>query len=239
MGEQKSEAKFPKYLKQGTSHVALCWLGKRLKEIRATDSVESVAKASGVAASEIDAIEAGTFHLNVGRLWKVVHNGYRSDLGDLVAECYKANRENLDSFSNDREFERDVYYSVRRQPHDRKESTPLLIGGNPKSYLWAIPLRRLHRQPLLVEFLELAKLRKREDEVGKLSTESHDGVEIIHVIHGLINIDIRHAINHNTFRTLKAGDCIHFHSRQPHCIQNASTTVPAFLLIVRLPTLQA
>jgi hypothetical protein len=230
--------KFPRYLKQQSRDTtALRWMGNKLKEHRHDKSLHDIANRSCTESAILEKIEDGNFSVNVGKLRKIISDGYGMDFDDLVADCYKHNKATLDKAQ--RHFNRPHYYSVRHQKYKDKPPTPFLIGGDTESLLWAIPLRKLEGQPLVMEFLELAPHRKRKETIGAITQEFHNGVELIFVVHGRIDVQIRLKDGDGEYEShLKAGDCIHFHSREPHSIQNADNNSSALLYIVRIPTVQ-
>src|SRR5258708_5986227 len=182
---------FPFYLRKEQGHTAaLGWFGKRLKRARsgAKKTTRTVAVAAKVSIEQILALGKGGFNLNVGLLRSIVLNGYKVVFEDLLAECYEANRGYFDPTEEHR-FDRDYDYSLCREAGgeggDDRYPTPLLIGGDPKRYLWAIPMRRLKDQPLVTDLLELAPLRALKPS-GATPDNAHSGIEVVHVIHGAI-----------------------------------------------------
>jgi hypothetical protein len=242
----KKRAFSPKYLPKKTTDKELIWLGNRLKQAReklekpGTSNLERIAAAAGVKPDDIKALEGGTSHVNLGNLWKIIKLGYNENLQDLIAECYEANKSQ--SGNQTRRFKRDSYYSVRTEEQFDKLPTPMLVGGDPHSYLWAMPMRRLERQPMVVEFLELAPTKQTKfDKVGVIHQHFHDGVELIYVIYGQIVVGIKSAEDAKEAPLrqiqLKSGACIHFHSCDSHSIRNPSLNTNAFLFLVRIPEL--
>ena len=232
---------FPHYLKPGADTLALRWLGNRLKQARGLNSPKCVASRANASVEQIKSIETGDFHVNLGRLREIISRGYGQSLTNLLEEAYQALRNHFDSGAltsgKSRPFNRDCHYSLclEDSKDGKQKSTPLLIGGDPTNYLWAIPMRQLKGQPVVTELLELAPSRKRKPS-GITPDNAHDGVEVIHVIHG--TIDARLTLSGealNLSRRLTAGDTIHFHARNIHQIENSEKSSPALLLIVRLP----
>lgn len=182
---------FPHYLKSGPDAVALRWLGNRLKAARGADLRETVAKQANVSIEQVRAIESGEFHLNLGCLREIISRGYGLSLVDLLEEAHQSLHVHFYPESatsgKDRPFDRDSHYSLclEASKDGKQKATPLLIGGDPDSYLWAIPMRRLKDQPVVTELLELAPSRKRKPS-GVTPANAHEGVEVIHVIHGTI-----------------------------------------------------
>jgi hypothetical protein len=232
---RRRHATFPVYLKKGLSTPALRWIGRRLAETRneAKKTARMVAQSVKVDVKLIQEIEKGLFGLNVGLLRTIVHDGYNVVFEDLLAECYEANRAYFDQDSRHR-FDRDYHYSVCREGGEDRFPTAFLIGGAPKKYLWAIPMRRLKKQPIVTELLELAPLRTKKP-AGATPENSHPGIEVVHVIHGAVNVRINSGFEAPTSRHLKAGDSIHFHSTFVHKVQNTEKNTAALLFVVRLP----
>ena len=136
-----------------------------------------------------------------------------------------------DSSDDGSAFERDWHYRLCYSNESRKDPTPLLTGGEPKSYLWAAPFRKLNGQNLATELIEIAPSRKL---LGFTEKNSHEGVEVIHVINGTIRVFIKGEKKEAPYdRLLSKGDSIHFNSRFPHYISNEKTTHSALLLVVR------
>ena len=227
---------FPTYLKPGPNRDVLRWLGNQLKQLRGERTVQAVSTSAQVKPKEVIALERGDFRINLGRLRDVVSRGYKSSFEELLSKCYDAHPKVFNP-GEDRYFKRESHYSLclKKKSRDEKEPTPLLIGGDPKSYLWAIPMRCLNGQPMVTEFLELAPFRKREI-AGVTPNNSHDGVEIVHVIHGTIDACILYGDGGGS-RRLKAGDSIHFLARTRHQIENQEKSSSALLLVIRLPKL--
>lgn len=225
--------KFPKFLPKPNEEL-LKWLGERLVEIRKKKTVAQVAKAAKVSVEEIEKIEKGIIHQDVGHFRHILRRGYNRKLEDLLSKCYVIFEKQLNP-SGKRRFERDYYYSLCLHDQGKKESTPLLVGGDPQNYIWAVPFRRLIKQPLCVDLLELAPNRIKK-KLGQTGEYSHDGVEVVHVIRGSVTVSID-TDSEGSDRTLLAGDSIHFTSNQEHQIRNKGSSTPALLQIVRLPEL--
>lgn len=211
----------------------LMWLGNRLKACRGEQAMRAVADSAKVPQSQIRALEKGDFRLGLGQLRHIVGNGYHANFGDLLKECFEAHQTILDP-KEERPFERDYYYSLSSRPNKDSGPTPLLIGGDPRSFLWALPMRRLKDQPMVTELLELSPVRKRTP-AGSTSWNSHAGSEVIYIING----SIRAYVNcggkwTDSSRKLQRGDTFHFRSDLPHYIENAEKTSPALLLVVRI-----
>lgn len=229
--------KFPRYLKQKPNHeTALKWIGARLSDLRGNRSIENVAMSANVETSTLEKIEKGEFVLNLGKIRNILQEGYRVEFNKLLAECYDQNSELFEK--DEKNFSRSSFYSIRWEKSMTRPPTPLLIGGNSDSCMWAVPMRRLQNQPIVVEFLELADRRNRNDEIGAVTPENHEGVELLYVVYGAIDVEI---IPRKTKKPLpsklKSGDCIHFHSSDRHSITNPSDKSSALLYIVRLPHL--
>jgi mannose-6-phosphate isomerase-like protein (cupin superfamily) len=230
----KKHNQFPFYLPQRPSDkVALAWLGKRLREKRATRTPKMVASAANVSLQQVRDLEKGIFHIGLGQLRRIVSHGYGTDFSDLMADCFKANREAFDA-EQIRPFDRDYYYAITQRTAHGKGPTAVLIGGDPKSFLWAIPMRRLKNQPMVTEYLELSPKRKRLA-AGLTPGNVHDGSEVLFVIHGSVTVHIAGSDGERELsRDLERGDAIHFRSLHPHNIENTGWNTTAFLLVVRL-----
>ena len=214
---RKKYSRFPCYLKPGPANQkALIWLGKRLCGIRGRTHAKTVAAAAKVKEKQILAIERGVFRIGLGQLRQIVSEGYEFDFGDLLAECFSANEEDFNP-QGERPFDRDWYYALT---WIGEKPTALLIGGDPKSFLWAVPMRRLRGQAMVTEYLELAPKRKRLS-AGVTPGNSHDGSEVVYVINGSVkaNIQLRAGENEKS-RPLRRGDAIHFLSIFPHNLVN-------------------
>jgi transcriptional regulator with XRE-family HTH domain len=218
-------ASFPKYL-PCPDEKALAWFAERLKQARDGRSPEEVAKSAGVLAAKILGLEEGKFHFSIGQLREVLRRGYGVSFEDLLAQYC---REQFPEMSEKRPFDRDYYYLGRLKPSEEEMGapTPFLIGGDPKQYVWATPLRRLRGENTVGEFLELAPSRKKRP-MGTTARNSHEGLELIYVIHGEIEVLIAGYTRH-----FGNGEFIHFDSTWPHFVRNRHHTLPAFLLIVR------
>ena len=223
---------FPYYLWPGPNKPALKWLGKRLEEARKGRTPKMVADSAVASIEEIETIEKGRFHLSLGRLRDIVRLGYRVKLEDLLEECYDVFQAEFNP-TGSRVFKRDYYYALCHGKEAGSKPTPLLIGGDPKNYLWAIPLRDLVGQGMATDYLELAPLRKRVTR-GQTLENIHSGVEVVHVIHGSVLVNIAPG------QTLPAGgrplehrNSMHFHSKFRHWIVNNEKSTSALLLIVR------
>jgi len=224
---------FPCYLKPGPYKPALAWLAARLKKARATKSPQVIAKLAGVSSRDVHSIESGEFSVSLGSLRDVVRLGYSVSFEELLAECFDVHREYFDP-KKDRPFERDYEYSLRWRTEGTREPTALLIGGDPSRFLWAVPMRKLKSQQLVTEFLELAPERKRKP-AGLTFDNRHEGVEVIHVIYGRIELHISSGSEAKYDSRLRAGDSIHFHARYSHYVENLEKNSSALLLVIRLP----
>ena len=234
--EPKGHSAFPVYLQRTGDQPALRWLGKRLREVRGNKTATDIAKKTGVPISEIRSMERGDFRLNLGRVRDVILQGYGQKLTDLLSECYEAHKAQFNP-QGKRLFRRDYLYSLRlSRSKSGKGTTPLLIGGDSKNFVWAIPMRELRDQPVVTEFLELAPSRKRNP-VGFTPENSHPGVEVVHVIHGRVSVHMSPGSEAGFDSTLASGDSVHFHSRYGHNIENTEKGTSALLFIVRLPEL--
>ncbi len=179
---------------------------------------------------EIKKMEMGTFHLCLGQVRQICRRGYGCSLENVLDACYRVNGKVLNP-SDDRVFERDWHYRLCFSAESREEPTPFLIGGDPKSFLWAAPFRKLNGQNLAAEILELAPARKY---FGFTEKNSHEGTEVVHVIHGTIRFFIKGGGREAEYnRLLTKGDSIHFNSCFLHHVENEKPTHSALLFIVR------
>jgi mannose-6-phosphate isomerase-like protein (cupin superfamily) len=231
---RKKRGHFPFYLTpRPCDAIALAWLGKRLHVARGIKTIKAVAAAAKVPQDNIRAIEKGTIHLGLGQLRHITFHGYGTDFGDLLAECFEANREVFDP-QKGRPFDRDYHYALTLHGDSVKGPTALLIGGTPDSFLWAIPMRRLKDQAMVTEYLELAPKRKRLS-AGLTPGNTHEGSEVVFVMNGSVTVHISGRTGEaDVSRTLARGDAIHFRAVHPHNIENAEPNTTALLLIVRL-----
>jgi len=226
---------FPYYLRPGPDPVLLKWVGEYLKKMRGGRTRAEIAKALNIAPEEIERIEQGDIRKSLGCFRQILRHGYKCKLEDVLEECFEAFKTRFDPKGR-RRFERDYHYSLCLPDKDGNQPTPLLIGGDPESFLWAIPLRKLNNQPLSIDFLELAPARKRK--ARGTPENSHDGVEVIHVVHGTIQVSIESGSELGAYiRKLKAGESIHYKSNLLHQIANDGNTTSVLLLIVRMPEL--
>jgi mannose-6-phosphate isomerase-like protein (cupin superfamily) len=232
--ESKSDdrGKFPFYLKPGPDAELLKWVGEHLRKIRAKKTIALITKTAKVTPEEIERIESGIIHHNLGQFRQILRLGYGCNLEDVLAVCFEAFKNRFNP-TGSRRFERDYHYSFCLPEKDGKHRTPILIGGNPENFLWAVPFRRLRNQPLCMDLLELAPSRKRK--VRGTPEIAHDGVEIIHVINGSIQVHIEGESEGRYSRTLKHGESIHYKSNRAHQIVNDSNITSALLQIIRLP----
>ena len=231
----EKQSSFPKFLPRPDGAV-LKWVGEHLKTSRGKKSPADVAKAAKVALEEIENIENGIIHQNFGLFRCIVRHGYGRKMDDILLKCYNAFKDTFNP-KGKRFFDRDYYYAICLKNEGRKPPTPLLVGGDPDNFLWAIPFRKLKNQPLSVDFLELAPKRTRKKKLGETPDNVHDGIEIVHVINGTITVTIETDAVDPPERTLKPGDSIHFNAAYEHHISNAGNITPALLFIVRLPEL--
>jgi hypothetical protein len=234
---RKARAHFPFYLRPGPNRQILQWLGKHLEQLRGSRSIQKTAKLAAMSVDKIRALERGEFTLSLGRLREMLPVAYRISWSDLLAKCYTEHRAQFDPIGT-RPFERDFHYSISVRRNLSGALPPaLLVGGNPKSFLWAVPMRHLKAQPMVTEFLELAPARKRIDH-GATPANSHDGAVVLHVIHGSVQVHVAVGGEGIGSRILRAGDSIHFISRQQHYVENIESTTSALLLIVSAPCLK-
>ena len=231
--ESEGRTNFPKDLPKPDEAV-LKWIGEHLKNSRRKKSIADVAKAAKVKVEVIEEIEKGNIVQNLGLFRHIVRHGYSRKMDDLLLKCYHAFQDRFNP-TGKRIFNRDYYYAVCLKNEGRKPPTPLLTGGDPDNFVWAIPFRKLKGQPLSVEFLELAPKRTRKKKLGETPDNVHDGIEIVHVIKGTITVTIETDAVDPPERTLKPGDSIHFNSAYEHHISNDGNTTPALLFVVRMP----
>jgi hypothetical protein len=227
---RNNSAGFPNYLPKPDETI-LKWIGQQLKNGRGQKTVAQIAKAVGlgVDADVIERIESGISQPNLGLFRQIIRRGYGLAFENLLARCYSTFSEKLGK----RRFDRDFYYAVCLQNVGKHKPTPFLVGGDIKNFLWAVPFRKLKKQPLAVEFLELVPSRIRQHS-GETPGGIHDGVEVVHVINGTIRVYVNIGEDDPAERELKKGDSIHFNSNNDHSITNCGTTTSALLLIVRL-----
>jgi mannose-6-phosphate isomerase-like protein (cupin superfamily) len=176
--------------------------------------------------------EDGSFAVNLGRLREILKKGYHTSLTKLLSQYYNTNRQVFDA-DNSRPFERDSHYSVCLESSEERAATPFFMCGDSKSYVWAVPMRTLKKQPILTDLLELAPSRSKFGQ-GATPTFSNDGVEVIYVIHGRVEIHIQ-GLEDKYSRKLRPGEFIHFRSSRPHRVANVGNNLPALVMIVRLP----
>jgi hypothetical protein len=233
MAEQKgATVVFPHYLPE-PDPVLLRWIGGFLKSQRGKKSIQQVASATKLKPEELTAIEGGAIHHSLGAFHQILRLGYGQTLEEVVTKCYDAFKGKLASLQ-ERPFLRDYYYAFCLDEDRNHKPTPLIVGGDPESFLWAIPIRKLERQPLVTDLLELAPTRKKKKTSGQTKWDSHDGVEVIHVIHGTVTATIEIAGGESTSRILKGGDTIHLNASSKHQVCNEGNTTSALLLVVRL-----
>jgi hypothetical protein len=223
---------FPFYLQPGPDETLLKWIGEWLKERRGNKSIAAVAKRAKVPPEQVGQIEQGVISVCLGQLRQLLRHGYGCSLEEVLAKCYEAFRDRLDKRRN-RPFVRDYHYSFCRLTEGAKDATPMLIGGSPEKFLWAVPFRKLKHQPLVTELLELASARVKKAS-GFTLENSHTGVEVIFVVHGTVIVNIEGGKEGSYSRTLKREDAIHFNASFTHQIKNGSNTTSALLFIVRL-----
>ena len=232
--KNQSGSFFPHYLKPGPDQELLKWVGGFLQKRRQKMKAAQSAKIAGITIDQLNKIEQGTIHCNLGTFRQILKLAYGCSLEDVMAECFGAFKDRFNSKGSS-PFERDFHYTFSLPNKDGKFSTPILIGGDGVRFLWAAPMRRLRNQPLCMDFLELAPHRKKM--VHGISKDEHDGTEIVHVMKGSVNVEIDGESESNYNRTLTAGESIHYRSRSSHRITNAGSVTPALLLIIRMPTM--
>gem|GEM_PF-5778194 len=203
-------------------------------------SAESFASQIGCKLEELKMLEAGMLHFKSGRLQQILR-GYKMDLWQLLERYTVEKKTELlkqgTSFDESRWFtKRQNYYSLRLVANHRMQETPLFVAGDPSSYVWAVPMRRLKNDENSVEFLELAERRSGEPDRGGTIANAHPGSEIIYVIRGQVRqyIDEKGKGDFKQ-RPLSKGDLVHIDSSKPHYVENASDKLTAFLLVIRSP----
>lgn len=232
-----SQHKFPKYLNPENSKTALEWLGRRLQEIRGSRTLSEIAKSTKeivsptVDVEQIRNLEKGIFHLTLGRLRTIISSGYGADVSQIFSQCFEENKGKLDE-SPGRPYLRDYHYSIHRKKSGDKSPTPILVGGDPRYFLWGVIMRQLKGQPLVTEYLELAPYRKNKSS-GHIESECHPGAEVLHVIHG--TVDVHMDGSGEPYADRSHGDTVHINSNHIHRVENRERNTPALLLIVRLP----
>jgi quercetin dioxygenase-like cupin family protein len=220
---------FPFYLKPHPENKNLCeWIGSFLKEFRGKTSLKDLAEKAGTTTEMLTKIEAGRFELCLGAFRQVLSNGYQCSLEDVLSACHDKHEPTLNK--DDRPFHRDWHYRLCFSREEHSEPTPFLMGGIPKSFLWAVPFRQLRRQSLSTELIELAPVKKFH---GFTDSKAHDGVEIIHVIHGSICVFIKPGKEAEYNKTISRTDSIHFHSGSRHFVKNLKTQDSALMLVIR------
>lgn len=225
---------FPKFLPPYDQSV-MTWIGEYLAKSRRNKGAADIARKAGISVEDVQAIEKGTIHHDLGHFRDILQRGYGRKLQDLLESCHHAFLSKYNP-KGDRPFIRDYYYSICRFGDGRKPPTPFLVGGNPESFLWAVPIRKLKGQYLSADLLELAP-KKVKAGIGETGQNSHEGYEVVHVINGSVVITINtKKLDGDLGRDLKATDSIHFDSKYEHQIRNTGNT-PALLLIVRLPSI--
>ena len=150
-----------------------------------------------------------------------------------MSKCYKEFRTRFDPKGR-RRFSRDYHYSFSLLDDGPQKATPVLIGGDPENFLWAVPFRKLKGQPLVTELMEVAPAKARKP-AGQVPENSHEGIEIVHVIHGTIEVHIEGGTEGGYNRKLRGGDSIHFNSAYAHQIKNFKNSTSALLFLVRMP----
>ena len=236
MPKKTDKRVFPYYLKPSQrDEKILLYVGKFLRALRGKgkQSLGAVAKNAKVSIKEIEKIERGVFHCNLGHLRNILRLGYCCTLEDVLAGCYKEEDQFKKYFDAGENFAfEEEYYCLLA--HGKKKYAPLLIGGEPEKYMWAASMRKLSEQPLVyTELLELAPERKRKPS-GVTDRNTHDGIEVVFVIYGEIQVTIYNKAGKPQSETLEPEGCLHFHGRHYHEIRNLKGN-SALLLIIRLP----
>ena len=251
--------KFPAYLSapddKGLGFLGAELKAKRLALKRFSADEKKKASTAGVTEADINAIEKGQIHLDLGRFREIVRCYYEADLLTVVGDVFAKHQEHFDKkpigVGDDRQsrlFKRDYRYAIdvfknkvknkankakQGEPKDTEEhDTPFLFGGDPESLLWAIPLRRLTNQPITIEYLELAH-KKEKRKGAKIKWSQHAGVEVIYLIYGELMVHVKHDGPKHGPRPLKQGGVIHFHSHCPHTVENTHKQLSALLMVIR------
>lgn len=225
----------PKYLPEPDETV-LAWVGEYLRKVRGKRTNTDVAKAADVKPEVIHTIESGVIRQNLGLFRQILRQGYRLNLENVLAACFRTFEKKFNATGKRPIFNRDYYYSICLKNVGRHPPTPFLVGGDRDNFLWAVPMRRLKKFPLSVDLLELAPARVK-NQTGATPGGSHDGVELIHVINGTVTVEIDTGEEDPKSRTLKREDSILFNSKREHWVANRGPMTSALLLIVRLPEL--
>ena len=151
-----SRACFPFYLKPEPDPELLKWVGEHLQKVRAKKTAAHVAKAAKVTTEEIERIEQGIILHSLGCFRQILQWGYGCSLEDILATCFETFKERFNP-KGSRHFERASHYSFCPPDKQGNHRTPLFIGGDLDSFLWAVPLRTLKMQPLSMDLLELVQ----------------------------------------------------------------------------------
>lgn len=247
--------KFPHFIKNFPGEeLDREWFGKRLKKEREDRKLELPAiaaevnkthQASGkdiekVSVEKLVEIEGGKLHLPAGSLYDIVEFGYGLKMRAILGELFGVVEARLDP-SSKRRYETDSWYQFLPKDTDEELRTPVLIGGDKKRFIWAIPLQRLSDQPMVTELLELN--RHAEGVTGgRFPGHTHRGAELIYVVYGTVMVHIERTVKLESGELarfdpkpiLKAHSFIHFKSGQKHFIENDNTMTPAFLHVTRV-----
>lgn len=225
---------FPAYLPTPDEAI-LKWIGDSLKKSRKKKTLTEVARAAKVEVQTINDVENGIIRQSLGTFRQILRRGYGLKLDNILGKCYSAFDKKFNPPGRrQRRFLRDYYFSICLKNVGKHPPTPFLVGGDSENFLWAVPFRKLTKQPLSVDLLELAPSRIRKH-LGATPGGSHDGAEVIHVINGTIDVEIDTDEDDPKSRTIKRGDSIYLNSTREHSITNLGNTSSALLLVVRLP----
>lgn len=232
----------PKHL-DAPDETALKSIGDILKRNREGRKL-SLAKVAALANVNPDVLAAiendGQIYMGLGVFRQILLKGYGVSLEDVMEKYCKLLEQSKSLkrdavTSRERPFNRDFHYSFFAKPGGGYDKTPTLRGGDPKSYVWAVPLRKLAGHSVAMELLELAPLRKKIN-AGRMAAGSHDGLEIMHVISGNVSVEIDIGPRGPACRELSARDSICINAGREHCVRNTDSNMPAFLMIVRHPS---
>jgi hypothetical protein len=226
---KKKRSAFPFYLDSPSVFGISRMLGFHIRSVRGKGSPDDIARKAKVSSEQILAMESGLFLMSFGKLQDVIRNGYKIEFTDLL-EWYCSQR--LKGLEED-SFKRNYFCSMSIPVENKDDIGPLFIGGDPKSYLWAIPMQRLRNQRISMQLLELAPYRKRMS-VGSTPSEIYRGTQVVHVIHGTIQCCINN--DRDSFqKRVKAGESIHLFTSRRHYFENTEMNTSALLLIVQIP----
>jgi hypothetical protein len=217
---KSTKRKFPLWLPPPDQKL-LRKLGARLGEIRRRRKSIEIPEEDKLLVKDL---EKGKFQVTVGYLRKLLQDVYAVTLEDLLREFYVPHEDRL--------FDRDLVYSLRWDRTGNLDvDTPFLIGGDPKRFLWAVPMRYLKGQNIFTEYLALPPRRKRAP-AGVTTGKAHPGVEILIGIFGRVRVEISGGGTRD-YKDLSEGQAVHLHSKFRHSVINNEINSPALLLVIR------